>query len=62
MEDCIFCRIAGGAIPSEIVLEDDTFVAFRDLNPKAPQHVLVVPREHIGSLNDLDRVMRCSSL
>jgi histidine triad (HIT) family protein len=59
MEDCIFCRIASGAIPSETVLKDDSFVAFRDLNPKAPQHVLVVPREHIGSLNDLDRWEAC---
>jgi len=54
MDDCIFCRIAGGAIPSDIVLEDDEFVAFRDIQPKAPQHVLVVPRKHITSLNDLE--------
>ena len=55
MDDCIFCRIASGAVPSDIVLEDGGFVAFRDINPKAPQHVLIVPREHIGSLNELDR-------
>ena len=55
MDDCIFCRIAAGAIPSDIVLEDGEFVAFRDINPVAPKHVLVVPREHIVSLNDLDR-------
>lgn len=54
MDACIFCRIAGGDIPSEIVLEDAEFVAFRDIHPKAPKHVLVVPREHIVSLNDLD--------
>ncbi|NLV71178.1 MAG: histidine triad nucleotide-binding protein [Actinobacteria bacterium] len=54
MDDCIFCRIAGGDIPSDIVLEDADFVAFRDINPKAAQHVLVIPREHIVSLNDLD--------
>ena len=53
MDDCIFCRIARGDIPSEIVLEDRDFVAFRDIHPKAPQHVLVVPREHVVSLNDL---------
>jgi histidine triad (HIT) family protein len=53
MDDCIFCRIVRGAIPSDIVLEDDLFVAFRDIDPKAPQHVLVVPREHIVSLNEL---------
>jgi histidine triad (HIT) family protein len=53
MDDCIFCRIARGDIPSDIVLEDADFVAFRDIHPKAPQHILVVPREHIVSLNDL---------
>ena len=53
MDDCIFCRIARGDIPSDIVLEDADFVAFRDIHPKAPQHVLVVPRKHIVSLNDL---------
>jgi histidine triad (HIT) family protein len=66
MDDCIFCRIARGEIPSDIVLEDADFVAFRDIHPKAPQHVLVIPREHIVSLNDLpdlpdtlgDRLMR----
>jgi histidine triad (HIT) family protein len=53
MDDCLFCRIAKGEIPSAVVLEDADFVAFRDLHPKAPQHVLVVPREHMVSLNDL---------
>lgn len=53
MDDCIFCRIARGEIPSDIVLEDADFVAFRDIHPKAPQHVLVIPREHIVSLNEL---------
>jgi histidine triad (HIT) family protein len=53
MDDCIFCRIASGDIPSAVVLEDADFVAFRDLHPKAAQHVLVVPRKHIVSLNDL---------
>jgi histidine triad (HIT) family protein len=59
MDDCIFCRIAHRDIPSDIVLEDDTFVAFRDIDPKAPQHVLVIPKEHIASLNDLDRWESC---
>jgi histidine triad (HIT) family protein len=54
MDDCIFCRIARGDIPSDIVLEDAGFVAFRDIHPKAAEHVLVVPREHIASLNDLE--------
>ena len=55
MNDCIFCRIVSGEIPSDKVLEDETFVAFRDVNPKAVQHVLVVPRAHVPSLNDIDR-------
>jgi histidine triad (HIT) family protein len=54
MDDCLFCRIASGTIPSDIVLEDADFVAFRDIHPKAPQHALVVPREHIVSLNDFE--------
>ena len=59
MDDCIFCRIAAGNIPADIVLEDDSFVAFRDMHPKAPQHLLVVPREHLLSLNDLDLWQQC---
>ena len=54
MEDCIFCKIAAGDIPADKVYEDDTVVAFRDLNPQAPTHVLVVPRKHIATLNDLE--------
>ena len=59
MDDCIFCRISSGAIPSDVVLKDDAFFAFRDIDPKAPQHVLVIPREHIVSLNDIDRWKHC---
>ena len=47
--DCIFCRIASGSIPSTRVYEDDQCIAFRDLHPVAPTHVLVIPREHIAS-------------
>jgi histidine triad (HIT) family protein len=53
MDDCIFCRIARGEIGTTFVLEDAEFIAFRDLHPKAPVHVLVVPREHVVSLNEL---------
>jgi histidine triad (HIT) family protein len=52
--DCIFCRIARGQIPAQIVHEDDDTVAFRDLNPQAPVHVLVIPRRHIASVNDIE--------
>jgi len=49
---CIFCRIASGEIPAARVAESDAAVAFRDLNPQAPVHVLVVPRRHVASLAD----------
>lgn len=51
--DCIFCKIIAGEIPSERVHEDDQVVAFKDLSPKAPVHVLVVPRAHVRDVRDL---------
>ena len=51
-KDCIFCKIAGGEIKSDLLYHDDEVVAFRDINPKAPTHILVIPRDHIPSLND----------
>ena len=51
--DCIFCRIIAGEIPSKRVYEDDAVIAFRDIHPQAPVHVLVVPREHIAGLSHL---------
>ncbi|MCD6436203.1 MAG: histidine triad nucleotide-binding protein [Clostridiales bacterium] len=51
MENCIFCKIVNGEIPSEFVYEDDLMVAFNDLNPQAPVHVLFVPKKHIESLD-----------
>ena len=50
--DCVFCKIAAGTIPTEMVHEDDTVVAFRDLSPQAPVHVLIIPRKHIATLDD----------
>ena len=50
---CLFCRIARRELPAQIVHEDDGLVAFRDIDPKAPTHILIVPRDHIASLNDL---------
>jgi histidine triad (HIT) family protein len=52
--NCIFCKIAAGEIASEIVHADERVVAFRDTNPQAPTHVLVIPRKHIATINDLD--------
>ena len=51
---CIFCRIAAKEVPSQIVYEDEDFTAFRDLNPKAPVHVLLVPKKHYSTLMDFD--------
>ena len=59
MEDCIFCKIASGDIPCDIVLRDDAFLAFRDINPQAPQHVLVIPCEHVDSLAYIDELQAC---
>jgi histidine triad (HIT) family protein len=53
MTDCLFCKIADHAIPSKIVLENDQIVAFEDINSQAPTHILVVPRKHIPTLNDV---------
>lgn len=53
MEDCLFCKIVKGEIPSEKVYEDDICLAFRDIAPQAPQHVVIVPKEHIASANDI---------
>ena len=52
-EDCLFCAIARGAIPSEGVYADDHVIAFRDINPQAPSHVLVAPRRHVASIDGL---------
>ena len=52
MNDCIFCRIARGEIPADIVARTDDAVAFRDLNPQAPVHVLVVPTRHLAAARD----------
>ncbi len=51
--DCIFCKIVAGDIPSTKVYEDDTVLAFRDINPEAPTHVIVIPKEHISSANEI---------
>ncbi len=53
-DNCLFCRIASGDLPGEIIYEDDKVVAFNDANPQAPTHFLVIPRDHISTLNDLD--------
>jgi histidine triad (HIT) family protein len=51
--DCLFCKIIAGDIPAEVVYEDEQVLAFRDIGPQAPTHVLVIPKKHIATLNDL---------
>jgi len=51
-EDCIFCKIAAGEVPADVVYRDDELIAFRDINPLAPTHVLVIPRRHIPALSE----------
>ena len=52
-KECLFCRIADGELPSEIVWQDEDLVAFKDINPAAPTHVLIIPRKHLASLNEM---------
>lgn len=53
MENCLFCKIAEGAIPSSKVYEDEKILAFRDINPQAPVHILVIPKEHISGADEI---------
>jgi histidine triad (HIT) family protein len=68
-EDCLFCRIAAGEIPAKEVYSDAEFLAFRDINPVAPSHVLVIPRRHVAKITDaqaedaglLGRLLLCAN-
>ncbi len=51
--ECIFCRIVAGEIPADIIYQDKEFVAFRDIHPQAPTHILIIPKSHIASMTDL---------
>ncbi len=54
MSDCLFCRVVAGEIPANVVASDERYVAFRDIEPQAPTHVLVIPRVHIASLDEAE--------
>lgn len=54
MADCLFCKMVAGGIKPDVVFEDENVLAFRDINPQAPVHILIVPKRHIATLNDLD--------
>lgn len=53
MSDCLFCKIRDGEIPCKVIFEDDDVLAFHDVNPQAPIHLLVIPKKHISTVNDL---------
>ncbi len=54
MSDCLFCKMVDGDIQPDVVYEDEDILAFRDINPRAPTHILVIPKKHVATLNDLD--------
>ena len=54
MTDCLFCKMVSGVIKPDVVFEDDTVLAFRDINPQAPVHILIIPKTHIATLNELN--------
>ena len=51
--DCLFCKIAAGEIPGDVVFEDDEVIAFNDISPQAPVHILIIPKKHVETVNDL---------
>ncbi len=53
MQDCLFCKIANGELDTNLIYKDDDIVAFNDINPQAPHHILIIPRRHIATINDL---------
>ncbi|MCW8944217.1 MAG: histidine triad nucleotide-binding protein [Sedimenticola sp.] len=53
MDECLFCKMVAGDIPADVVYQDDDVLAFRDINPQAPVHILIIPKHHISTLNDL---------
>ena len=62
MTDCLFCKMVTGEIKPDVVFEDDSVLAFRDINPQAPVHILVIPKRHFATLNDLDDALLAGRL
>ena len=62
MTECLFCKMANGVIKPDVVFEDDNVLAFRDINPQAPVHILIIPKRHIGTLNELDDTLLAGQL
>jgi histidine triad (HIT) family protein len=53
-QDCLFCKILAGEIPADIIYESETALAFRDISPRAPTHAVIIPRQHIATINDIE--------
>ena len=62
MTQCLFCKMVAGEIKPDVVFEDDAVLAFRDINPQAPVHILIIPKLHIATLNDLDDTLLAGQL
>lgn len=62
MNDCLFCKMVAGDIKPDVVFEDESVLAFRDINPQAPVHILIIPKVHITTLNDLDNTLLAGHL
>ena len=62
MENCLFCKMASGQIKPDVVYEDENLLAFRDINPQAPVHILIIPKMHVATLNELDDTVLAGQL
>ena len=62
MTNCLFCKMVAGDIKPDVVYEDDTMMAFRDINPQAPVHILIIPKRHIATLNEIDDTILAGQL
>ena len=62
MTQCLFCKMVNGVIKPDVVFEDDTVLAFKDINPQAPVHILIIPKVHIATLNELDDTLLAGQL
>ncbi len=62
MADCLFCKMVTGEIKPDVVFENDSVLAFKDINPQAPVHILIIPKRHIATLNDLNDALLAGQL
>ena len=62
MTNCLFCKMVAGDIKPDVIYEDETILAFRDINPQAPVHILIIPKRHIATLNEIDDTLLAGQL